>query len=239
MKCAADRHHARPISGRRRAHRRLVWWHASQHRCRRAVHPCQRPRARPPPAGRPAPRRGRRSGPGCVACLPQSRRWLRSRAGARRPRTGSEPASTLHALEVLVEIGAVDDPMVADAAAWIATIANPDAGVPFVMPTPPAIRMRPGWCPPIAARSSRSRSPVRCGGPARMSHGWQRATEWCWASSSGPMSSAPTGVKFALAFLDAVPDSPARQARRALRRGSTRTARWPCPAAPRTSGSPR
>ena len=38
----------------------------------------------------------------------------------------SEPAATLHALEVLAEIGRLDDPMVADAAAWIGRIADAD-----------------------------------------------------------------------------------------------------------------
>src|SRR5215207_7498837 len=35
----------------------------------------------------------------------------------------SEPAAVLHALEVLAGIDALDDPMVTDAAAWIATTA--------------------------------------------------------------------------------------------------------------------
>src|SRR5215218_7523469 len=39
---------------------------------------------------------------------------------------GSEPSATLHALGVLDEVGMLEDPMVADAAAWIATIAEPD-----------------------------------------------------------------------------------------------------------------
>src|SRR4051812_20023188 len=47
----------------------------------------------------------------------------------------SEPASVLHALDVLAEVGALGDPMVADAAAWVAAIADPDGGVPFVLPT--------------------------------------------------------------------------------------------------------
>lgn len=42
----------------------------------------------------------------------------------------SEPASTLHALEVLIAVGAVDDAMIADAATWVGTIAEPDGGVP-------------------------------------------------------------------------------------------------------------
>src|ERR1700676_3775221 len=43
----------------------------------------------------------------------------------------SEPTATLTALEVLAEVGALDDPMVADAAAWVARVADPDGGVPF------------------------------------------------------------------------------------------------------------
>src|SRR5918998_3559962 len=38
----------------------------------------------------------------------------------------SEPAAVLHALDVLAGVGALDDPMVAGAAAWIAAIAEPD-----------------------------------------------------------------------------------------------------------------
>src|SRR5919112_3541305 len=47
----------------------------------------------------------------------------------------SQPASTLHALEVLAGVGALDDPMVSEAAAWVATIAEPDAGVPMALPS--------------------------------------------------------------------------------------------------------
>jgi hypothetical protein len=47
----------------------------------------------------------------------------------------SEPACTFHALRVLGQVGALDDPMVVDAAAWVATVAEPDGGVPFAMPT--------------------------------------------------------------------------------------------------------
>jgi hypothetical protein len=46
----------------------------------------------------------------------------------------SEPASTLRAVEILTEIGVLDDPMIAGAAAWVAQIAGADGGVPFVMP---------------------------------------------------------------------------------------------------------
>jgi hypothetical protein len=48
----------------------------------------------------------------------------------------SEPSATLHALEVFAEISALDDPMVDDAAAWTASIADPDGGVPFSLRLP-------------------------------------------------------------------------------------------------------
>jgi hypothetical protein len=39
----------------------------------------------------------------------------------------SEPPATLHALEVLASVRALDDPMVGDAAAWVARISGPTA----------------------------------------------------------------------------------------------------------------
>src|ERR1700731_2646932 len=59
----------------------------------------------------------------------------------------SEPTATLHALEVLAETGALDDPMVAEAAAWVATIADTDGGVPFVLPTAAASPRAPWMVP--------------------------------------------------------------------------------------------
>src|SRR5947209_14415800 len=59
----------------------------------------------------------------------------------------SEPAATLHALDVLAGIGALGDPMVADAAAWFASIADLDGGVPFVLPTASAHPHAPWMVP--------------------------------------------------------------------------------------------
>src|SRR6476469_8525115 len=44
----------------------------------------------------------------------------------------SEPASVLHAFEALASVGALDDPMVTGAAAWLDGAADPDGGMPFV-----------------------------------------------------------------------------------------------------------
>src|SRR5687767_8757222 len=37
----------------------------------------------------------------------------------------SEPVATAHALDVLADVGALDDPMVADASSWLASIVAP------------------------------------------------------------------------------------------------------------------
>src|SRR5687768_14273022 len=47
---------------------------------------------------------------------------------------GSQTAATLQALEILIDIGASDDPMLEEAAGWLDTIAEPDGGVPTVLP---------------------------------------------------------------------------------------------------------
>jgi hypothetical protein len=46
---------------------------------------------------------------------------------------GSLPAPTLYALETLSEPGAARSEMARDARAWIAQIAAPDGGIPFVL----------------------------------------------------------------------------------------------------------
>ena len=46
----------------------------------------------------------------------------------------SETTATLHALEVLEELGELSSPL-ADVSAWVAGVAEPDGGVPFVLPT--------------------------------------------------------------------------------------------------------
>jgi hypothetical protein len=118
----------------------------------------------------------------------------------------SETTATLHALEVLAEIGALDDPMVADAAAWTGTIAHPDGGLPFVLPTSVGHPHAPWMLPSDAG----SHVTFAVGGilwEAGSSEPWlQRATEWCWARLEGPEELGAYEVKFSLDFLDRVPD---------------------------------
>lgn len=118
----------------------------------------------------------------------------------------SEPASTLAALEILAEVGALADPMVEGAAAWVGTIADPDGGVPFVLPTA-ADHPHAPWMVPSDGGSHLTFAIAGALWEAGSSAPWLSAgTEWCWAKLEGPDEVGAYGVKFALQFLDSVPD---------------------------------
>jgi hypothetical protein len=118
----------------------------------------------------------------------------------------SEPAATLHALEVLGGIAALDDPMVADAAAWVASIADADGGVPFVLPTAAAHPHAP-WMVPSDGGSHLTFAIAGALWEAGSSELWlARASEWCWAKLERPDELSAYWVKFSLDFLDRVPE---------------------------------
>jgi hypothetical protein len=118
----------------------------------------------------------------------------------------SEPAATLHALEVLAEIAALDDPMVLDAAAWVASIADSDGGVPFVLATAASHPHAP-WMVPSAGGSHLTFAIAGALWEAGSSESWlRRATDWCWAKLASPDELSGYLVKFSLDFLDRVPD---------------------------------
>ena len=118
----------------------------------------------------------------------------------------SEPAAALHALEVLAGIGALDDPLVAGAAAWVAAIADPDGGVPFVLPTAAAHPHAP-WMVPSDGGSHLTFALAGALWEAGSGEPWlARSTEWCWARLERPDELSAYTVKFALDFLDRVPE---------------------------------
>jgi hypothetical protein len=119
----------------------------------------------------------------------------------------SEPACTFHALRVLGQVGALDDPMVADAAAWVATVAEPDGGVPFAMPTAAAHPHAP-FIEPSPGSSFLTFALASVLWEAGWDEPWlHRATDWCWARLDDPDGLGAYGLKFAFEFLDAVPDA--------------------------------
>jgi hypothetical protein len=119
----------------------------------------------------------------------------------------SEPSSTLHALSVLTVVGALDDPMVGDAAAWVATIAELDGGVPFSLPASAAFPRAPFLGPPAPGGSFFTLALAGLLWEAGSDEPWlERATGWSWARLEESGDLHAYGVKCALDFLDRVPD---------------------------------
>jgi hypothetical protein len=135
----------------------------------------------------------------------------------RTPHSG--PVATQAALEILAEIGASDDPMIATAADFLASIARTDGGVPFMLQTaedhPHAEYFSYADESSLIQTSANAAALHALG----LSHPWlDRATAWMWhqidALPSGDDPGSAYGIRFTLAFLDAVPD--AERADRAL-----------------------
>lgn len=122
----------------------------------------------------------------------------------------SQVSGALSALEVLAELGTAADPAVAplvrETADWLASVALPDGRVPHVLPTATAYPAAP-WMQPNEGGMLTF---------AIAGHLWELgadhpwldvATAWCWAqveAEGGLVGGYP--VKFAVHFLDAVPE---------------------------------
>jgi hypothetical protein len=130
----------------------------------------------------------------------------------------SQPAATLHALEVLAEVDALDDPMVAGAAGWAARITRPDGALPFVLPSAAAHPHAP-WMTPNEDASFLTFAVVGLLYGAASDEPWLKAaTTWSWSRIERSDELSAYWVKFALDFLDRVPDEDrARRAIEALR----------------------
>jgi hypothetical protein len=134
----------------------------------------------------------------------------------------SQPASTLHALEVLAEVQALDDPMVASAVRWLAGVANDDGSLPFVLPSA-ADHPRAPWMEPDATGSFLTLGVVSClaGAPAPSgtTADWVAlAEQWCWSRAEGDAEGY--WLKFVLEWLDHTSD--VERARRTLERFRSR-----------------
>jgi len=123
----------------------------------------------------------------------------------------SQPAPTLYALEILNEAGASDHELARGARAWIASIAAPDGGVPFVLPGFEHYPHAP-WLAD-AAESPEAGSFLTLGLAATLhaagvtDEDWlARASQWSWRSIEATDDPGGYWLKYALAFLDAVPD---------------------------------
>jgi hypothetical protein len=118
----------------------------------------------------------------------------------------SQPAPTLYALEMLSEAGAADGEMARDARGWIAEVAEPDGGIPSVLrgfeqyPHAPWFQPGPGSVLTLGLAAT-----VHAAGVT--DDAWlERATNWCWRSIETTEQTGGYWLKYACAFLDAVPD---------------------------------
>ena len=119
----------------------------------------------------------------------------------------SQPAPTLYALEILTEVGAAEGALARDARAFIARVAAPDGGIPSVLPgfedyphAPWWLRTEPGSVLTLALAAA-----LYAGGAT--GDAWlDRATDWCWRAIETTERPGGYWLKYACAFLDAVPD---------------------------------
>ncbi len=124
---------------------------------------------------------------------------------------GSQPSATLQALDVMIEAGVTADPMVTDAAEWVAAVSLPDGGVPTVLPSA-AGHPRAPWMEPSEGSGFLTFALAGKLWQAGAGKAWlDAATDWCWAQLEGDEPAGGYTMKFGIDFLDAVPD-PARAA---------------------------
>ena len=119
---------------------------------------------------------------------------------------GSQPAATLTALEILAEVGAEDDPIVANAADWVDSVSGPDGGIQTVLPSALGHPRAP-WMEPSEGGGFLTYALAARLWQLGAQHPWlDTATTWCWEQLDAEEEPGGYTVKFALDFLDAVPD---------------------------------
>jgi hypothetical protein len=121
----------------------------------------------------------------------------------------SQPAAVMHAAEFLAEAGAGDDPMLVEACDWLLTVTRDDGGVPFVLPTVLESRSGGPWRQPADESSMIMTAEVAAMlHRAGASHPWlERAGEWLWRNIPQLGADGAYAWRFALDFLDVVPDA--------------------------------
>jgi hypothetical protein len=130
----------------------------------------------------------------------------------------SQPTAVLYALEVLKELGPQTVPGTQDLATgaldWLQTIANPDGGVPFVLPTAtgwphsPWMVPQPGDPSALLTTAGLAAAALRLG----LDHPWlTKAIDYVWAAVPTVQLTDPYTFRYTIAFLDAMHDrDPAR-----------------------------
>jgi hypothetical protein len=119
----------------------------------------------------------------------------------------SQPGAVQHVLEMLAEAGAFDDPMVGDACDFLASITRDDGGIPFVLPSALDHPHAPWWQPADESSLIQTAANAAVLHEQRHRHPWlDGATAFCWEQIDAGRLGGAYGARFAVAFLDAVPD---------------------------------
>jgi hypothetical protein len=121
----------------------------------------------------------------------------------------SQPSAVLYALEVLDEIGAGDTALATEALDWLQTVTNDDGGVPFVLGSARGWPHAPWWTPQDDPPSSLLMTAGIAAAAHRLGlgHPWVAgASDYIWAALPGLTPRDPYAFRYAVRFLDAVPD---------------------------------
>jgi hypothetical protein len=131
----------------------------------------------------------------------------------------SQPGPTLAGLEMLHEAGMSDSEPARRARAWIASIAEPDGGVPQALPGFERYPHPPWWTAAPGSMLTFGIAGVLHAGGVTGDAWLERATEWCWREIDENAEPGSYWLKFACLFLDAVPDDDRARAALARLRG--------------------
>jgi hypothetical protein len=135
----------------------------------------------------------------------------------------SQPSAVLYAFEVLEELPGLRErwaPTASTALDWIATIANADGGIPFVLPTAAGYPHAPWWAPTEDPPSSLLMTAGVVAAAYRIGlgdHPWTAdAAAYVWAQLDELQLSDAYAFRYAVHFLDAVGDRDRDRAAAAL-----------------------
>src|SRR5689334_15566734 len=118
----------------------------------------------------------------------------------------SQPSPTLSALEILGETGKLGGKMGDGARAWVAGIAAHEGSVPSALPDFERYPHAPWYTAEPGSMLTFALVAACYDGGATADEWIGRATDWCWRSIETKEQLAGYWLKFALQFLDAVPD---------------------------------
>jgi hypothetical protein len=121
----------------------------------------------------------------------------------------SQPVDCQVALEILDEIDAFDDPLVTQVCDWLQSIAKPDGGVPFALPTTKQYPHAGWWAveddPPASINPTAAIVGLLL--KHRVSHPWiERATAYCYDAIAVSDSTWYHDIMPMITFLEHAPD---------------------------------